>query len=81
MKSHELAGVTFTEGSSQKELIDVKKRISLLMGQPQSLSSVLTSEAGLAHNTKQSRFSSKTESESISRYELMRSSKLNEWLK
>jgi len=48
VKSHELAGLT--EGSSQKELIDVKKRISLLMGQPQSLSSVLTSEAG-AHNT------------------------------
>ena len=30
VKSHELAGLT--EGSSQKELIDVKKRISLLMG-------------------------------------------------
>lgn len=48
VKSSELAA--FTDGSSQKELIDVKKRISLLMGQPQSLSSVLTSEAG-AHNT------------------------------
>ena len=73
VKSHELAGLT--EGSSQKELIDVKKRISLLMGQPQSLSSVLTSEAG-AHNTQQSRFSSKTGgSESIGRYELMRSAK------
>ena len=55
-----------TEESSinNKELRDVKKRISMLMGNPTSLSSALASEAGPAgaYNTGTS---PKTESESI----------------